>query len=75
MDPRFIRTLSLRFAMIRMIKLVYTFLLFPLLATFAADVMDIEKAELLFERGRYELAKTHFQNAVDQQPLLACTLT
>ena len=69
MDPRFIRTLRLRFAMIRMIKLVYTFLLFPLLGTFAADVMDIEKAELLFERGRYELAKTHFQNAVDQQPL------
>jgi tetratricopeptide (TPR) repeat protein len=52
----------------RFVRRVRCMLLFSLMASLNAAVIDTEKAELLFESGRYELAKTYFQKALDQHP-------
>lgn len=41
-------------------------LLLSLFGTSTASAIDTEKAEILFESGRYELAKTHFLKAIEQ---------
>jgi len=52
---------------LRLAKLGSSLLLLSFMASLNAAVIDTEKAELLFESGRYELARTHYQKALDQQ--------
>lgn len=52
----------------RFVRLLRCMLLFSLMASLNAAVIHTEKAELLFESGRYELAKNYFQKALDQHP-------
>lgn len=68
MDSRTIKYPHSDFALFRMARTACFFLLISLLAPFTVSAIDTEKAELLFESGRYALAKTHFQKAVEQRP-------
>ena len=60
------RTPNLHLACLGIRHLACFSLLLSLLGTSTASAIDTEKAEILFESGRHELAKTHFLKAIEQ---------